>query len=91
MTSFTNAGTLIAATDGVINLNGTFTRADLGTFTNTGGTINIGGTLTNTALDLDDTTGSIFLTGGTIAGGTLSATGAARLRPATVSRTTSAE
>ena len=60
MTSFTNAGTLIAATGGVINLNGTFTRADLGTFTNTGGTINIGGTLTNTALDLDDTTGSVF-------------------------------
>jgi fibronectin-binding autotransporter adhesin len=79
--SYTNAGTIVAATGGVVNLNGTFTRADLGTFTNTGGTINIAGTLNNTSLDLDNTTGTLTMVAGTIVGGTVSAAGTAHLRP----------
>ena len=63
-----------------MDLGGTFTLADLGTFHRTGGTVNLTGTLNNPGtLALDDTTGSWQLEGGTIAGGTVTTAGAAEL------------
>ncbi len=79
-TGWSNSG-IITATGGTLNLGGTVTTADLGTISNQGATINLTGTLTNTAatLVLTATTGSWHLIGGTIDGGTVTATGSARL------------
>ncbi|HYC57790.1 MAG TPA: hypothetical protein VEL28_22885 [Candidatus Binatia bacterium] len=76
---WTNTGKLVA--DGsTVNLGGTFTLVDLGSFDRTGGSVNITGTFdneTNLLLDLD--TGSWRLVGGTILGGSVGATGGAEL------------
>jgi len=76
--SWTNTGT-ISQTGGTLNFGGSFTRADLGTFTRqsgTAGTVNLTGTLTNTSatLLLDTSTtgyGTWTLSGGSIIGGTV--------------------
>ncbi|HYB99850.1 MAG TPA: hypothetical protein VEC57_12035 [Candidatus Limnocylindrales bacterium] len=74
-----NDGT-ISSTDSTVNLGGTFTLDDLGTFTRDGGEVNLTGTLDNdTGLMLDDLTGSWRLVGGTILGGTIAAEGNAEL------------
>jgi hypothetical protein len=75
------AGTVAVGAGGVLNLGGTITRAQLGTFTNAGGEVNLLGTLDNTAasLALNDDTGALrFLTASALVGGTLSTAGSAR-------------
>ncbi len=78
--AWSNAGTISAA-NATTNLGGTFTQADLGSFSRTGGAVNLTGTQTNTGatLALTATTGSWNLAGGTIDGGTVTATGGALL------------
>ena len=78
--SWSNTGT-VTSTNATVNLGGTFTQANLGSFSRTGGNVNLTGTLTNTGqtLALTATTGSWSLVGGTIDGGTVSVTGGARL------------
>jgi hypothetical protein len=73
----------IQLTGGALNLGGTITRAQLGSFSNSGGQVNLVGTLNNAAatLALDDTTGQLrLLAGSQIIGGTVSTAGAARLK-----------
>ncbi len=78
--TWSNSGT-VTSTSTTTNLGGTFTQGNLGTFTRSGGTVNVTGTLNNTGgtLALTAATGSWALLGGTIEGGTISATGGARL------------
>ena len=78
--NWTNAST-ITANNATVNLGGNLTLARLGTFNRTGGTVNLTGTLNNTGLELalNATAGSWQLLGGTILGGTVSATGGAKL------------
>src|SRR6516162_2663958 len=75
-----NTGT-ISATNATVNLDSTFTLAQLGTFNRSGGTVNLRGTLNNTGttLALTDTTGSWNLAGGTIRNGTVTTAGQAQL------------
>lgn len=72
---WTTAG--ITFNGSTVNLGGTFTLADLGTFNRTGGTVNITGTLDNTnqTLVLDAVTGPWRLLGGTISGGRVTTSG----------------
>jgi RHS repeat-associated protein len=78
--SWTNSGTIAAASEGTVLLGGSFKLSGLGTFSDQGGFIGIAGTFTNDGtLSLTATTGSIFLSGGTIIGGTISTTGGAEL------------
>ncbi len=78
--AWSNSGT-ITSTNATVDLGGTFTAAQLGTFNRTGGTVNLTGTLTNTGsiLALNASTGSWSLDGGTINGGTVTVTGGADL------------
>lgn len=80
---WTNAGT-IEINNGTLNLNRSFELSDFGgTLVRTGGMINIQTTLTNDLgpLDIQATfKGDLRLNGGTIAGGTLTSSGAAKLR-----------
>ncbi len=78
--AWSNAGT-ISANSVTTNLGGTFTQADLGSFSRTGGAVNLTGTLTNAGatLALTAATGSWNLAGGTIDGGTVTASGGALL------------
>ena len=78
--AWSNAGAIVA-TNSVVNLGGSFSKASLGNFTRNGGTVNLTGDLLNTGatLPLDPTTGSWNLAGGTITGGTLTDTGGAAL------------
>ncbi len=74
-----NTGT-IAINNGTLELDGTFSLANLGTFTNVGGSVSILGTLNNAAgLTLNAATGSWTLVGGTINGGTINQTQGSRL------------
>jgi CARDB/Immunoglobulin domain len=76
-----NTGT-ISATNATINLGGTFTVSDLGTFNRSGGTVDLTGTLdnTNTVLWLDGNSwGTWILNGGTIEGGIVETTNGASL------------
>ncbi|MFO0796476.1 MAG: tandem-95 repeat protein [Gemmataceae bacterium] len=73
--TFTTAGTwqnngTFTLNNGTLNLGGTFTQANLGSWTRSGSTVNLTGTLTG-GLSLDSTTGSWNLAGGTISGGTI--------------------
>jgi urease beta subunit len=79
-TAWSNSG-LISETDSTLNLGSSFSTADLGNYSRSGGNINLTGTLNNSGstLALDDATGSWNLAGGTIQGGTVSATGSAKL------------
>ena len=56
-----------------MNLGGSFTFANVGTFNRSGGTVNLTGTLTNAnaTLPLTAATGSWALLGGSIIGGTI--------------------
>jgi hypothetical protein len=78
--SYANGGS-ISASNSTVNLEGSLTLAQLGSFDRSGGTVNLKGTLDNTGgtLALDAATGSWNLAGGTIQGGTVSATGGAKL------------
>jgi|GEM_PF-3055088 len=90
---YTNSGTISVSSAATLNLGGTLTAANLGTFTNSGGTVNLTGTLTNTGATLNLTTastssvsGSIYtepgpwyLQGGTINGGAIADSGGANL------------
>ncbi|HXG49040.1 MAG TPA: hypothetical protein VNO52_15555, partial [Methylomirabilota bacterium] len=71
-----NAG-ILSVNGGTLNLNGTFTQADVGVFNRAGGTVNLNGTLTG-GLALDATTGS-WLLAGTINGGIVSTREGAQL------------
>ena len=69
-----NAGT-INTSSGTVNLGGTFTFGDVGTFNRSGsGTVNLTGTLNNIGgtLALNPSSGSWLLKGGNIIGGTFS-------------------
>ncbi len=80
--TWSNTGTL-SVNNGTLNLGGTFTPADLGTFNRTGGTVNLIGVLNNNnapGLVLNDSTGSWNLQGGQINGGTVTTTGSNVLR-----------
>ena len=69
--TYSNSGTMTVA-GSTLNLGGSFTNADLGTFTADGSsTIRVTGTLTNTTLDLSSTAAPWQLVGGTIIGGTV--------------------
>jgi hypothetical protein len=74
-----NAGT-ISMTDSLVQLAGTFTLADLGTFDRSGGTVDLVGTFDNVSnLELNATTGNWNLRGGTISGGTVTQADGAEL------------
>lgn len=65
----------INITGGTLSLDGTFSLATLGAFSNVGGTVSIIGTLNNAAgLTLNAATGSWTLAGGTINGGVINQT-----------------
>lgn len=69
-----NNGGQILADQSTVKLGGTFTLANLGSFSRTGGEVNITGTFNNSAnLLLDIDTGSWRLLGGTILGGAVDA------------------
>ena len=77
-TGINNLGTL-NLTSGTLNLGGSFTAANLGSFSRTAGTtVNLSGTLNNTGATLDIGSAGLFKTGGlnsfsgSILGGTLS-------------------
>jgi hypothetical protein len=68
----------ISVNNGILNLGGIFTPADVANFSRSGGTVNLIGNLTNNnapGLVLNDTTGSWNLLGGEIDGGTISTVG----------------
>jgi hypothetical protein len=71
--SWTNTGTFNVSGDALLELDGKFTTAGLGTLIHTGGTIDIIGTLDNTGetLRLDAPAGLVNLNFGTLVGGTL--------------------
>jgi autotransporter-associated beta strand protein len=75
-----NGGQIIA-TNGTVNLGGTFAQSDIGAFSRTGGVVNLTGTLNNAGatLTLDPTTGSWTLLNGTIIGGNVATVGTAQL------------
>ena len=75
--SVVNSGT-ITATNSSVNLNGTFTQAQLGTFNCSGSIVDLSGTLMS-GLTLNASTGSWFLHTGTVMGGTISESGGAEL------------
>jgi hypothetical protein len=79
-TAWSNTG-LITETNSTLILGGTFTTAALGNYSRTGGNINLVGTLNNvgSTLGLTAATGSWNLVGGTIQGGTVLASGGAKL------------
>lgn len=68
-----NADGTITAVDTTVNLGGSFTLPDLGTFQRTRGTVNLTGTLRNAddTLAFDSATGTWNLDGGTIVGGAI--------------------
>lgn len=78
-----NSGSLVLQDNSVLNLQGSFTIADLGLsgWARTGGTVNLGGTLNNagTTLALDAASGNFVLAGGVINGGSVVNTAAGRL------------
>ena len=78
--TWTNTGT-ISQTNSTVNLGGSFTLADVGTFNSTGGIVNITGVLNNmdATLALSGTTGTWNLLGGTILGGTVTTLAARHL------------
>jgi hypothetical protein len=79
--TWTNAGS-ISATDSAVTLGGSFQFLSGGTFQRSGGALNQPGMLDNTGntLHLDATTGSLRLTGGGgLKGGTIQASGGAKL------------
>ena len=61
-----------------MNLNGTFTQAQLGTFSSPGSTVTLSGTLIG-GLTLNASTGSWILNGGKVMGGTINESGGAEL------------
>ncbi len=67
---WSNTGAIFAS-ESLVQLDGTFTLAELGDFSRSGGTVRLTGTLDNaeTTLDLDEAFGSWNLHGGTILGG----------------------
>ncbi|MHC5029016.1 MAG: Ig-like domain-containing protein, partial [Planctomycetota bacterium] len=71
--TWSNTGT-ITMDGSTVNLGGTFTLAELGSFNRTGGTVNLIGTLNNTVLILDAATGTWRVDTGTILGGTVNLT-----------------
>jgi autotransporter-associated beta strand protein len=76
--AWSNAGT-ITATNATVNLGGTFTQADLGTFNRSGGTVNLVGQL-NGNLALSAATGNWnMLSSSSLQSGTYTATGGASL------------
>ncbi|MBI3415185.1 MAG: Ig-like domain-containing protein [Verrucomicrobia bacterium] len=79
--TWNNAGT-ITANEATVNLGGTFTPADLGTFNRTGGTVNLTGVLDlgGGTLTLDAATGPWRMNGGTFKGGTVKQTEGGKLR-----------
>ncbi len=70
--NWSNLGTIIVD-EGILDLGGSFTTADIGTIERTGGIVRISGDLDNTGatLSLADTFGPLTLLGGRITGGTL--------------------
>jgi RHS repeat-associated protein len=68
----------ITATNATVNLGGSFSTTDLGTFNRTGGTVNLIGTVSNAGQTLA-IGGPVNLLGGTIQGGTVDALGGAQL------------
>jgi fibronectin-binding autotransporter adhesin len=95
--SWSNAGTIKLGTGAVVNLGGSVSAFDLGTFDRggsgtpgTNGTLNLTGTLTlDTNLDLHTVTGTLVGQAGTIngAGGVLSSSGASRFLATTATST----
>jgi RHS repeat-associated protein len=76
--SLANGGT-ITATNSSVNLNGTFTQAQLGALNSSGSTVTLSGTLLG-GLALNASTGSWILnTGGKVMGGTINESGGAEL------------
>jgi hypothetical protein len=75
-----NLGT-ISANEATVNLGGTFTLADLGTFNRSGGTVNVTGVLDlgGQTLALDATTGPWRIENGTLKGGTVKQNGVGKL------------
>ena len=71
----------INATNGTVNLGGTFALTNLGSFKPNGNVVNLTGTLnnTNTTWTLSGTNNSWVLNGGTIQGGTVTTSGGASL------------
>jgi RHS repeat-associated protein len=78
---WSSTGSLGVSGGGTLNLAGTFTTADVASFSRNGGTVNLTGTLDNTGttLALDATTGSWNLASGALKNGTLSEAGGAEL------------
>ena len=79
--AWSNGATVGVSGGGTLNLGGSFTTADVATFSRNGGTVNLTGTLDNTGttLALNAATGSWNLVGGTLKNGTLSESGGAEL------------
>ena len=77
--AWSGSGAINLGANSTLNLDGTFTQADLGTFTRSGGTVNLTGTL-NGNLALSATTGNWNLTSaGIVRNGTFSSSGGAAL------------
>lgn len=89
--NWSNSGLLRAMNGGALNLGGTFTTAELGTFNSSGGTVAITGALDNTGstLALTAATGPLTLSGGgIIKSGTVAASvGVSLLVPASAQGT----
>ena len=80
--TLTNTGTINLSNGGSINLGGNYSTASLGTINSSGsGTVTLQGVLDNTGatINLNQLTGSRRLSGVTIKGGTINASGGAKL------------
>ena len=80
--AWTNQGVIQLKNNSTLELSGTFSLDDLGTFNRTGGSLCLSGTLDTKGrtFDLNTTTGTIQIKGGTILGGRLVSSGSATLQ-----------